>query len=844
MRQRHNLILHLLLPLLLFLGQLSTLEAAALQYENQQIEKLDITIETCAEGEQSSARSIGSHLKTRVDGFFSQSEFDTDLKSLIRDFDRVEPLLETIDGKLHITIKLWEKPTIRTISWCGNTHIDSTALQGELGIKRFSVFDRLSFTKAFHKIKSYYVKEGFFEAEVDYTTSLDCATNEVDIAITVVEGRAGHIDRIRFCGFTKCEEEDIIDLMVTKEYNYFLSWYTHEGIYHEEAAQQDQFLIVNYLQNLGFADAKVEIAILEKCKNKIELVITATKGEIYRVGTVSFSGNTLFCNEDIERLFSFGRGSPYSLEKIRATTSRITDLYGRKGYIDAAVDFAPSLDFDTRTYAVKITIDEGAQHRVGLIKVFGNCTTQTSVILHESLLIPGDIFNIDKLKNTEQKLKNVGYFEEVNVYAVKSEGPMGLGDLYRDVHIEVKETSTGHFGAFAGYSTTESLFGGFNITERNFSYRGLGSIWSNGLCGLRGGGEYAHGTIQVGLKSRKYVISWAKPFFMDSQWTVGFDIEQSNNRYISSDYEINSTALITHANYRYNDFVRIGWHYRLKNSYVTLNDRKHHHHSDSDSKTPQGTGSDKKKHQGSGKKKGKAAKEKPAKDPVAKDPIATDPTTTNAIATKSLEEDAEIDGLISATGVSITYDSTDHPVTPRNGFRSNFDIEFAGVGGDHTFFSLAYLNAYFIPLGKKNVLRYRADFRFILPIGGTGATTVPIDERLFLGGDSMVRGFRSYRLGPFYKKNHDPKGGVSEQFYSVEFARRFHDRIEAFGFVDAGYLSLDTFSWGRPYCALGLGARVKIMENIPSLTFGYGVPLNPKNNSQVKRFFISIGGKF
>ena len=51
-------------------------------------------------------------------------------------------------------------------------------------------------------------------------------------------------------------------MIVTKEYNLFTSWLTNQGTYNEEAVQQDQFTILNYLQNEGYADAKVEIKVV------------------------------------------------------------------------------------------------------------------------------------------------------------------------------------------------------------------------------------------------------------------------------------------------------------------------------------------------------------------------------------------------------------------------------------------------------------------------------------------------------------------------------------------------------------------------------------------------------
>ena len=153
-------------------------------------------------------------------------------------------------------------------------------------------------------------------------------------------------------------------------------------------------------------------------------------------------------------------------------------------------------------------------------------TTKTPVILHETLLIPGEIFNTLKLKATERRLTNMGYFKNVNVYIVKGTESSLLEGNYRDVYIEVEETNTGQFSAFLGYSSVEELFGGINITERNFNHEGLYYMWRDGLRALRGGGEYINLTTQIGQKSRSYTLSWTKPYFMDTKWTIGFDLSK------------------------------------------------------------------------------------------------------------------------------------------------------------------------------------------------------------------------------------------------------------------------------------------------------------------------------
>lgn len=780
----------------------STLFGEILQYENLMIEKIDVAIQGPCENFDKAV--VLSRIKTRQGDMFSQTDFDNDLKTLAQEYDRLEPIFNVVDSKMYITLKVWPKPTIRSITWNGNERVKTKRLQQELKIPCFTVFDRKNFNQAFHKLKAYYVRKGFFEAELNYNVQLDPTTNEVDIEICIVEGRAGRIKNIIFENFTQCEKEDLCEQMVTKKYNIFMSWLNNEGTYNEEAIQHDQFNILNYLHNKGYADATVDIKVDEaEQDNRINIIITACKGNIYRVGSISVEGYCLYSKDDIMRQFTFCEGSVYSPERIRNTVDNITNLYGRRGYIDATVDHEPSLsETEECIYNLKFTIEEGEQFRVGLIKVFGNCQTQTKVILHETLVIPGEVFNVEKLKKTEERLTNVGYFSHVNVYAVKSDGPCGLGENYRDVHIEVEETSTGNFGAFFGFSTAENIFGGINVTEKNFNYKGLGCFWRDGYKSLRGGGEYLNATATVGAKSRSYVLSWTKPFFNDTKWTVGFDLENSCNRYIAKDYDIKTYGGTLNAIYQMNQFMRLGWHYRLKHTDIEVAGNIEH------------------------KEKEKRKRHKHG---------------------ASLEEESKNDGMVSATGLTWTYDSTDHPTKPTKGYKSRFELEVAGLGGNYRFFATAYTNSYYYPLDNKSILKLRADFRFICPFGGTTAKKMPLDERLFLGGDNTVRGYRPYKLGPRFIDG-DPRGGMSMQIYSIEASRRLMKNLEGFAFIDGGHLSFAKFDFGlkkaRISTSVGCGIRFKILEGMPPLTMGYGVPLNPKSRGEVKNFFISVGGRF
>ncbi|MBM3199223.1 MAG: outer membrane protein assembly factor BamA, partial [Chlamydiae bacterium] len=426
-------------------------------YDKMSVANIEVLTEHLPPNSAFDSKALLNRLKTKKGDPFSQSAFDEDLKTLSESYDRVEPVLTVQNQSLHITLKVWIRPSIRTIQWEGNHHIKTKTLQKELGIKSGTTFNRQTFNKAFNKVKEYYIKKGYFESQFQYKVAQDPKTNEVDILIHIDEGRSGKIEDIAFNGFTASERSELLDMIYTKKYRLLISWVTGAGIYNEEALEQDQLTIVNYLQNKGYADAKVKIQVRESKKaGKIIIDISADRGIVYHFGKITFHGNKIFSNEDVERQFLCHPGDVYSPEKLRQTAQNIKDLCGRKGYIETDVQYETRLVSNKPIYNVEFTITEGDQYKIGMVHVVGNSSTQSSVILRESLLVPGEMFDSAKLKVTQKRLEGIGYFKSVNVYAVRTQDDVLLGENYRDVYIEVEETTTGNISLFFGFSSADS----------------------------------------------------------------------------------------------------------------------------------------------------------------------------------------------------------------------------------------------------------------------------------------------------------------------------------------------------------------------------------------------------
>ncbi len=756
-------------------------------YDKMPVGNIEISAEHLPPNSSFDSKTILNKLKTKKGDPFSQSIFDEDLKTLSEDYDRVEPVLEVVNQNLYITLKVWIRPSIRSIRWEGTSRISQKTLEKELGVKTGSIFNRQSFNRSFNKVKEYYIKKGYFEAELRYKVAQDPKTNEVDILIDVKEGRSGKIDDIVFKGFSSSEKSQILTMIYTKKYNLFLSWITGQGIYNEEALEQDQLTIVSLLQNQGYADAKVKIQIREAPKaGKIIVEISADRGVVYHFGKITFHGNELFSNQEIESQFLCHPGEVYSPEKLRLTSQNIKDLCGRKGHIEANVQYETKLVSKEPIYNIEFSIVEGDQYKIGLVHVLGNSTTQTPVILRESLLIPGETFDSAKLKATQRRLESIGYFKNVNVYAVRAQDDVLLGENYRDVYIEVEETTTGNISLFFGFSSADDLFGGLDLTETNFNYAGIPRIFKDGLSAIRGGGEYLHAKASVGARQRSYLLSWMTPYFRDTLWRVGFETDVvTKNTLQSKEYNIETVGGSLFASYPLNPLWTLGTKYRIKNNVTKI----------------------------------------------------MSPTPTE-------EEKASAGGIVSAVSSSITFDSTDSGFKPHRGFRSIFEAEYAGIGADFYFFRFGYINSYYTPLWRRGIMKYRCDFRFILPVWYTSdPNQIPLSERFFLGGENSVRGYKAFNLGAHYPGTGNPTGGISSTLLSIEYLQEVFKFLDLFAFADAGSVIMQRMQIDTLRLTYGVGARIEMLNRVP-IVLGVGFPVNPSSDSEVKKFFFSMGGQF
>jgi outer membrane protein insertion porin family len=770
-------------------------------YEGLPVRKINITVENQSPDEVDEEASVIYKMQTKMGDPFDQELFDKDLKVLSDEYEWVEPGIKVENEQVIISISLKKRPIITSFIIEGSTFKDKKILS-EADLSKGMSYNREEFYKSIEKIRDFLVKKGFFKAEVSYKVENTPNNNEITIHITINEGPSGRINQILFENFTKEEEKEILELIRVSKFNVLTSWLTGSGTIREEELDPDIQTIVHHMQNHGYVDAHVTMKLEDLPNHKLALVFVLSRGPKYFIHNITFSGSTLKVEEELKKASLLQPGETFSIDKIREAGEKIREIYTGEGYLHTSVDYRLDLLSDSPEYDVHFTIEESQKYRVGLVMVSGNYCTTKNVVYNNIDIEPGEVFDSRKLKSTQDRLQSTGYFKNVNVYPIKSDEHQYGASEYCDVMVEVNEAQTGNASLFAGFSSTDNVFGGIDLTENNFSIAGFRNVWFKGPSAFRGGGQYLQVKGSIGVKESDVNISWLDPYFNDSLWRFGVDLTYSRSTILSDDYALTSFGSTLNTSYPVSSYLTYGFRFRVKDNITSVRKKEE-----------------------------------------SVNPLEYEQRKNN--------------GVVSALASTISFDTTDNIFKPHRGFRSNFETELGGLVrrtegfNDIPFVRFGYLNAYYYPVWRKGTFKIRGDFKFTQPLSGGKGEDFPLGERFFLGGEGTVRGYAPGKVGDLFENTNDPKGGMSSALLSFEYLQNIIKPLDLFAFIDAGSVALQEWSIKNSVATYGVGARVDIGRRLP-FVFGVGFPLGLSKEGYAKfkeeqrdqLFFFSMAGQF
>jgi outer membrane protein insertion porin family len=706
--------------------------------------------------------SIRSVLNIVPGQIVTSEEIDQALRDIfaLGRFDDVSAEVTERDGESILTFTVRERPLLREVRLEGFDELSEEDLRKLISITTPALYDPAQVAATVEAFRQAYIEEGHHAAKIEPLVTTD-ENNEAILTLKIDEGENILVGNIVFDGNRVFDDKQLKKIMETRE-RWWLSWLTGRGTYREDMAQNDVVLIMQAYHDQGYMDVEVrqpQVALSADGKF-LELLIEIEEGIQYRVGEVAVDGDLLKPAQELLALVTMTPGAVFSRSDLRSSVLAVNDLYADQGYAYVNVVPLTRKDRELRKIDLTFEIEQGPLVHIDNIRILGNTKTRDKVIRRQLDLAEGDRFSASKIRSSRRGVRNLGFFETVNIRDREGTDP-SLADL----EVEVAERPTGTFTLGAGYSSVDHFVVQGSVSQDNF----------------RGYGVKLDLAASLGGTSTTYRIGVTDPYFLDSKWTVGFDLYKRDQEW--TDFSERTTGAAVRGGHPLSRNVRGLLTYRYE------------------------------------------------------DKTIYDVTSESLLITAQ-----EGDSTLSSLTAALNRNSTDYYQDPSTGGISKFTFEYAGLGGTEYFGKVVGSHRHFWPLFLNTVVSLHGQIGYVFK---TTDEEIPIDEKFFLGGLRSIRGFDTREVGPRDDLTGDFIGGEKSAFFNLEYLIPISRSLGLKGvvFFDAGnaWRQQEDYFRDMRYSA---GAGIRWFSPLGPLRFEWGYNLDPEEDEKRTVFEFSIGTAF
>ncbi|WP_197410720.1 outer membrane protein assembly factor BamA [Devosia epidermidihirudinis] len=395
-----------------------------------------------------------------------------------------------------------QEQLVGSVLFEGNRRFSDSQLLAMVDVSASGVVTSQRLAADVESIRQAYDRDGF--RAVTVTTRTEATTDgRVRVIFVVNEGNRVGIAAINFTGNNAINSGNLKGTLLTKESG-ILSWLLKDDAYDEQKLAVDRERIRLYYANRGYPDAQVtSVSEFDATKNAYFINFTINEGQKYQFADVGIETSIPGLNTNVLKgTVKTGDGRNYSLSDLQSTIENMSYEAATQGYSFAEVRARLDRDVTNGKFKVTYLVDEGARVYVERVNITGNVKTRDFVIRRELEFAEGDPFNRALVVRGRKNIDGLGYFSAVEI----TTGPGSSADKIV-ININVTETSTGEYGATAGYSTADGILGEVSLTERNFLGRG----------------QYLRAAIGASQSGRTFDFSLTEPRFMGLKVSAGVD---------------------------------------------------------------------------------------------------------------------------------------------------------------------------------------------------------------------------------------------------------------------------------------------------------------------------------
>lgn len=767
------------------------------------------------EGKQTvSKEAVYAHIRLRKGMKFDQRALDQSIRSIYStgfyDFVDAKRKIDA-KGNLELDFTIIPKFKVSQIAFNGNKVYSGARLQKEIETYAGAPLSEVGVKRDVDKLKAFYQKKGYSLAKITYSIERNEETGVGAVIFQIDEGGDIEIQNIIFKGDPRVEKQfgfwgklgrflfgkdtedfdsvDLLSEMKTDTWIPIVSHITDNGRFKEDEFQTDIEKLRKFYRDHGYLDVEIDDSKIKfefpdaDEQGDMDIVIDIVPNHQYKVGKVSFKGNTIEGFDDAKLMqfvdyFDLTEGNVFSPSQVEKLIEKIREYYGEYGYVDTIVRVLRRPNVKTGDIDMVIDVIESKMFYLESINIQGNSKTKSEVIIRELALEPGEVFDLHRMKISENRLKETRFFDEVTLSPEETNIPQR-----KNLKVTVKEGRTGNLTFGAGFSTVESLVATVEVTQSNFDYAHYKSYF-------QGAGQKFRIRGTIGLKSNQVIISFEEPWVFNRELAYGIDLYRTDSDYYSDYYSEMRLGATNYLRKRIYEKIEARLAYKLE--------------------------------------------------------LVDIYNVDNRIRGNVIPEQDIGNRTLSQVSLSFLRDSRDSYMTPTRGTRFELIQDLAGGPflGQTNLYRIEARAGWWIPTFEMGKQVFSIVGR-TGSVQGYGGKDVPYFERFFLGGGYNMRGFKYRKVGRLDSATEEPLGGNTFAFASAEYSVEVFNPVRFAVFYDIGFVNSDSWDWDpSDYCSdFGVGLRILMMGAPMRIDLGF--PLRAgDNNDDGMQFNFSFGTVF
>jgi len=448
-----------------------------------------------------------------------------------------------------LIVKVVENPIINEIAFEGNDKLEDADLLAEISMRPRQVFTRTKVQSDVTRLYQIYRKNGRFSVSIE-PKIIKLDQNRVNLVFEIKEGGVTKVESIRFVGNKHYDDSTLRGEISTKESEWY-RFITADDRYDSDRLKYDEELLRKFYLAQGYADFRLQSSVAELSDDQDRFFVTMTleEGARYKIGKVSINSHLKNFDASVLRPeIKIAEGDWYDADRVQEGVDHMTTALGDRQYAFVNVHPDVNRNREAKTVDLVFNIDETPRVFVERIDVTGNVRTLDKVIRRELSLVEGDPFNKSKLAKSEQDIKNLDYFEKVEVTTKPGSAPDKTV-----IDVSVVEKSTGELSIGAGFSTNDGPLADFRISERNFLGKGQNLSFSTTVAGKR----------------TEFDTSFTEPYFLDRDLSAGFDLfHVTRDLQDESSFDQKRSGGALRMGYPLSERWRQTWKYRLERNTI------------------------------------------------------------------------------------------------------------------------------------------------------------------------------------------------------------------------------------------------------------------------------------